>query len=105
MKDRYDRNIRFFGEDGQKIIRGLNIVIVGIGGLGTHLVQQLAYLGIGRIMLIDPEGLDDTNLNRYIGAHNDDPIPGTRKVDLGERTIQFIDPSIQVQKIFQLCDQ
>jgi len=75
------------------------VAIVGIGGLGTHVVQQLALLGVGQLALVDSEELDRTNLNRYIGARHDDPVPGTLKVDLGERLAKSIDPGIQVQKV------
>jgi len=100
MEDRYDRNIRFLGKQGQEILRAANAAIIGVGGLGSHVVQQLSFLGIGGLILIDNEELDGTNLNRYIGARYDDPIPGTRKVDLGERIANSIDPSIRVTKVF-----
>ncbi len=97
---RFDRNIPFFGEQGQSRICACNVAIVGIGGLGTHVVQQLALLGVGELTLIDAEELDKTNRNRYIGVKHDDAIPGTRKVDLGERIAKEIDPNIKVSKIF-----
>lgn len=100
MDERYDRNIRFFGKTGQEIIRSASVAVVGIGGLGTHVVQQLSLLGVGELILIDNEELKRTNLNRYVGARYDDPIPGTRKVDLGERIANCIDPSVRVKKVF-----
>jgi molybdopterin-synthase adenylyltransferase len=70
-----------------------------VGGLGTPLTQQLALLGVGTLNLIDSEELADTDRNRYVGAWHDDPVPGTRKVDLGERLVHGIDPTIRVTKI------
>ena len=75
--DRYDRNIRFFGKEGQERLAEVQVSVIGIGGLGTHVVQQLALLGVGKLTLIDSEDLDFTNLNRYIGVRYEDPIPGT----------------------------
>jgi molybdopterin/thiamine biosynthesis adenylyltransferase len=72
---------------------------MGIGGLGTHLVQQLALLGVGEMTLIDHEELDETNRNRYIGCRADDPIPGTLKTWTGERLIKSIDPDIHVRPV------
>jgi len=95
----YDRNIRFFGKEGQERLAAAKVAVVGVGGLGTHVVQQLALLGIGRLALIDPEELDYTNFNRYIGASYDDPVPGTLKVNIGERLVKQINPQIQVTKI------
>src|SRR5688572_12399233 len=99
MKERFDRNERFFGKEGQAKIRASGVAITGVGGLGTHVAQQLALLGVGRLVLIDSEELDASNLNRYIGARYDDPIPGSPKVEIGERLIKSIDPNIEVIKI------
>ena len=63
-KDRFDRNTRFFGDDGQRRLRETRCTVVGTGGLGTHVIQQLALLGVGHISPIDREELDDTNCNR-----------------------------------------
>ena len=83
--NRFDRQIRLFGKEGQAKIEAARVAVVGIGGLGSHVVQQLALLGVRHLALIDSQELDETNLNRFIGARFDDPIPGSRKVDIGER--------------------
>ncbi len=99
ISERYDRSIRFFGKEGQDRLAAAKVAVVGIGGLGTHVVQQLALLGVGQLVLIDPEELDHTNFNRYIGASYDDPVPGTLKVNIGERLVKQINPQIEVTKI------
>ena len=98
---RFDRNILFFGKEGQERLFAANVAVVGIGGLGSHVVQQLALLGVGRLILIDPEELDETNRNRYIGARHDDPVPGTPKVAIGQRLAHEINPQINVLAITQ----
>lgn len=106
VMDRLDRNIRFFGMDGQERLRRLRIAIVGVGGLGTHVAQQLAYLGVGEVILIDDEDLDETNKNRYVSAYFRDPVPGSRKVDLAERMVLLIDPHISIIKVYRpLCSE
>lgn len=97
--EQYDRNIRFFGKEGQERLSSAKVAVVGIGGIGTHVVQQLAFLGIGQLSLIDPQDLDRTNFNRYIGVRYDDPVPGTFKVDLGARMVKQVNPRIEVIKI------
>jgi molybdopterin/thiamine biosynthesis adenylyltransferase len=99
MSERFDRNERFFGKEGQNKLRALTIAVVGVGGLGTHVIQQLALYGVGGLVLIDHEELDQTNKNRYIGVYADDQAPGARKVDLGERHALLIDPTIRVIKV------
>ena len=95
--NRFDRSERLFGEEGQNKIRNTIAAVVGIGGLGTHAVQQLSLLGVGGLRLIEYEELDKTNRNRYVGVWHDDPIPGSRKIDLAARHSQLIDPSIDVK--------
>lgn len=99
MLERYDRNIQFFGEKGQKIISETRVAIAGVGGLGTHVAQQLAYLGVGSIALIDKEDFDETNSNRYVGSVYDDISSLPAKVDIAERYIKDINPDMKVIKI------
>jgi len=99
MSSRYDRSVRFFGKEGQEKLRGTKATIVGVGGVGGHAAQQLALLGLHSIALIDAEELDETNRNRYPTARASDKIPGTPKVDIGERLINEIEPSIEVIKV------
>ena len=96
---RYDRNMRFFGKEGQDRLGIASVAVVGVGGLGTHVVQQLALLGTKTLVLIDDEEIDDTNRNRYVGVRHDDPVPGTLKVVVGERIAGDIDPEIEVVSI------
>jgi molybdopterin/thiamine biosynthesis adenylyltransferase len=96
---RFERQIRLFGEDGQKKIQNTRVTIVGAGGIGSHVIQQLGFLGVGSMAIIDPDELEETNCNRLIGAHYDDPIPGMKKVDIAKRLINMIDPSIKVEPI------
>ena len=98
--DRFDRQVRFFGQEGQERLADARVAVVGVGGLGSHLVQQLAFLGVRAIAVIDAKELDPTNRNRLVGAREDDPIPGTRKVDIAERIAKAIDGSIVVDKVF-----
>lgn len=97
--NRFDRNERLFGKEGQQALRRTRVAIVGVGGLGTHVVQQLALLGVGKLTLIDHEEVSVSNRNRYIGIWHDDPIPGSFKVELGRRLSQLIDPSISVSVV------
>ncbi|MDD5308697.1 MAG: ThiF family adenylyltransferase [Deltaproteobacteria bacterium] len=98
MSDRFDRNEQLFGKAGQDLLRKARVTIVGVGGLGTHVVQQLALLGVGGLVLVDDQRLDESNRNRYVGVGPGDV--GERKVDLGERLAKSIDPSICVDKVF-----
>jgi hypothetical protein len=99
MTDRFARQISLFGLEGQRRLTTTRVVVAGVGGLGTHVVQQLALLGVGAIVPVDSEELDHTNRNRYVGARHTDPIPGSHKVLLGHRLVAEIDPAIRVEPI------
>jgi molybdopterin/thiamine biosynthesis adenylyltransferase len=98
--DRFDRNERLFGKEGQAAIRAKRVALIGAGGLGTHVAQQLALLGVGVLTPVDYEELSKSNRNRYIGAWATDPIPGSLKVDLVVRLVGLIDPAIKVTPIY-----
>ncbi|HLG83566.1 MAG TPA: ThiF family adenylyltransferase [Bradyrhizobium sp.] len=96
---RFDRNVRLFGKEGQRKLREAKVAVVGVGGLGSHVVQQLALLGVGGLYLVDGEQISTSNKNRYVGVRDDDPVPGTDKVDAALRLALSIDPSIKVVAI------
>lgn len=95
FSDRYHRNMLLFGAAGQEKLRNTSVIVVGVGGLGSPLVQHLALLGVKRVTSIDDEELDDTNRNRFVGAKHMDPVPGSPKVTLAHRLIQEINPDVE----------
>jgi molybdopterin/thiamine biosynthesis adenylyltransferase len=66
------RQILAFDKGGQQKICNARVAIVGVGGTGSHVVQQLSYLGVRDFIIIDPDCVEDTNLNRLIGATPND---------------------------------
>lgn len=65
---RHDRQLRAFGAEGQRAIARLKLLVIGAGGTGSATVQQLAHLGARHLTIIDPDKVEETNLNRLIGA-------------------------------------
>lgn len=86
--DRYDRQIRFLGEPGQGQLGRLRVGVVGAGGIGSHVVQQLAYLGVRDFHLVDPDTAEESNLNRTVGVYPWDV--GLPKVAMAARLIQQV---------------
>lgn len=99
MNARFDRNVRFFGAEGQKRLGETRAVFIGAGGLGCHAIQQAALLGVSDIVAVDHEELDTTNFNRYVTAEHGDPVPGSLKVNLADRLVRRIDPAIRFTPI------
>lgn len=78
--DDVDRQVRAWGAAGQVELGQAHVVVVGAGGTGSHVVQQLAHLGIGKLTLVDDDLVDVSNLSRIVGAQPQDV--GKRKVDV-----------------------
>lgn len=64
----FDRQVRAFGEDFQRIVGKLHIGVVGGGGTGSAVIEQLIRLGAGRISVFDEQSLSDTNVTRVYGS-------------------------------------
>lgn len=96
---RFSRNVPFFGLEGQEKLHLTGVAIVGVGGLGSHLVQQLGYLGTRRFWLIDDDVVKESDLNRLIGATPKDAELQRLKVDMAERVIIAITPDAIVRKV------
>jgi molybdopterin/thiamine biosynthesis adenylyltransferase len=94
---RYDRQIRAYGPELQRILASLRVGIVGISGTGSHLAVELAYLGVGDFVLCDPETIGVENLNRILGATDEDV--GKPKVAYAEKIITAINRWAQVHPL------
>lgn len=95
---RYDRQL-FLGADSQFLINNTKIGVIGLGGGGSHIIQQLAYLGFYHYVLFDYDTVDDTNLNRMVSAGVIDATNEEKKVDVAERIIRHVLPDADIIKI------
>jgi len=62
----YSRQLLLWGEEGQSKLRKSVVTVVGCGGLGGFVIESLTRLGVGKIIAIDPEVFEESNLNRQI---------------------------------------
>lgn len=91
--DRYHRQVLAFGERGQAAMSNLRVAVVGLGGTGSVVASQLAHLGVRSLLLIDPDTVEVTNLNRLVGATPGDV--GAAKVEVARRHISAISPDME----------
>ncbi len=63
---RYERQIKIFGEEGQRKLRRAKVIIAGAGGLGSVSAAYLTVAGVGRIRVVDHDVVELSNLNRQI---------------------------------------
>jgi molybdopterin/thiamine biosynthesis adenylyltransferase len=98
MTNRLDRQ-SFLGADSDQILDAATIGIIGTGGGGSHLVQQLAHVGIGGYVPTDPDSIDLTNTNRLIGGTLADVEKNLPKVQIAERQIRGLLPHARVRAV------
>lgn len=75
------------GEAGQSTLRNLRIGIIGLGGIGSLISMQLAHLGVGQLVLIDGDIVEDSNVPRIVGANKND-VRKAYKVDVAARYVK-----------------
>lgn len=97
ISKRYERQ-SFLGKFSESLISQVVVGIVGLGGGGSHIVQQLAYLGFKNYVLFDYDIVAETNLNRMIGAGIKD-VRKTKKVNIAEMLIQNLHNDAKINKV------
>jgi hypothetical protein len=97
--DRYHRQELLFGKEGQDRLAAARVAVVGAGGIGSHVIQQAAYLGVGRIAVLDFDAVEESNLNRLVGAWDADLDSGARKTGIAKRHCTLINPAVAVEVV------
>ncbi len=82
------------GEEGQQRLLDARVLLIGAGGLGSPAALYLAAAGVGTIGIIDPDVVDDSNLQRQI-VHSTERL-GEPKVDSAKRTIEALNADVEV---------
>lgn len=90
----FSRNELAIGKEGLNILKGSSVAVLGIGGVGSFAVEALARSGVGRLILVDKDDVDITNVNRQIHALLS--TVGQPKVDLMKERIADINPECEV---------
>lgn len=94
MLHQFSRNELAIGKEGLEIMRNSTVAVLGIGGVGSFAAESLARSGVGRIVLIDKDDIDITNINRQLIALLS--TVGRPKVDLMKERIKDINPDCEV---------
>ena len=79
----------FLGPESEAILASTEVGIVGLGG-GSHIVQQLAHLGVGRFVPVDDDIIEEKNLNRLVGGTQEDVKAQRAKTEMAERVIKGV---------------
>jgi molybdopterin-synthase adenylyltransferase len=66
--ERFDRQVRAFGTDAQALLQSLKVAVVGVGGIGSLVAEQLARAGIQDVIVVDDDKVEESNVSRLFGA-------------------------------------
>jgi molybdopterin/thiamine biosynthesis adenylyltransferase len=101
----FSRNVQAFGSAIQRTLGQLHVGVVGCGGTGSAVIEQLVRLGIRKLTLLDADTLTDSNVTRVYGSGPDDV--NVAKVEIQKRNISRIAPDSVVitdaHKVTQLA--
>jgi proteasome lid subunit RPN8/RPN11 len=64
----FDRHVRAFGPEVQRLLKSLHVGVVGAGGTGSAVIEQLTRLGVGGLSIFDGEALESSNVTRVYGS-------------------------------------
>jgi molybdopterin/thiamine biosynthesis adenylyltransferase len=97
QKERYRRQIAVVGEEGQERIGKTRLLIAGAGGLGSTAALFAAMAGFGTIRIIDPDCIEETNLNRQLLYREADI--GRPKADTAAKALHAMNSFIDVEPV------
>ena len=97
----FDRSVKAFGEAVQQTISALRIAIVGVGGTGSSVAEQLVRLGARTLMLVDPDTLSESNVTRVYGSTVSQV--GVPKTAVLARHLNTIAPDLKCTVIQGMC--
>ena len=92
--EQFDRNVRAFGGDIQEVLSNLSVAVVGCGGTGSAVIEQLVRLGVRHFQLFDPDILTAGNVTRVYGSYPESV--GDPKVDASAAHVRRIAPEAEV---------
>lgn len=99
----FDRLEKILSKEELSKIRNLNILLIGIGGVGGYTLEALVRMGVNNITIVDYDKVDITNLNRQIIATNNSI--GKYKVDVAKERALFINSEINIKTINEKIDK
>ncbi|CAL5189891.1 unnamed protein product [Lathyrus oleraceus] len=102
VSEHLSRNIQFFGFESQQKVSASYVVVVGLGGVGSHAASMLLRTGIGKLLLVDFDQVSLSSLNRHAVATRADV--GTSKAQCLKEHFLSIFPECQIDAKVLLYD-
>jgi hypothetical protein len=95
------RQVKALGQSFQQQLEGMDIGVVGLGGTGSAVAEQLARMGANKLRLVDHDKLEPSNLSRVCGSKQRDVLKKRAKVEVVASYLKEINPTIEVKTLKQ----
>jgi molybdopterin/thiamine biosynthesis adenylyltransferase/proteasome lid subunit RPN8/RPN11 len=99
ISDTHQRQVLAIGKEAQAFIQQLIVAVVGLGGIGSQVFQQLVHLGVKRFILVDPDVVEESNSSRLVGSTTSDVESGSPKTEVMQRLAKSFDPDISTETV------
>ena len=96
MNNRLERFRLLIGSSKLEMLAKSNVLVAGLGAVGSYAVEALARSGVGTIQVVDFDIIRESNINRQLYALTS--TIGSSKVDIAQKRINDINPSCKVIK-------
>ncbi|WP_303855439.1 tRNA threonylcarbamoyladenosine dehydratase [Allisonella histaminiformans] len=98
----FQRTARIIGEDGVNALKAATVAVFGTGGVGSYACEALGRAGVGHLIFIDKDVVDETNMNRQLVA--DLTTLGRNKAEIMAERVRRVNPSCDVQALVKRYD-
>lgn len=100
---RFSGIARLYGSEGLRRLRDAHVCVIGVGGVGSWVVEALARSGVGALTLIDLDDVCITNVNRQLPAL--DGTVGLPKVQVLAQRVALINPACRVAQVLEFVSE
>lgn len=97
MGNQYSRTEMMIGKEAVAKIKNSSVIVFGIGGVGSYVVEGLARAGVGKLTLVDKDVIDITNINRQLPALHS--TVGKSKAETMADRVADINPDCDVEAV------
>ncbi len=97
MKEWLQRTELLLGKEKLEMLRGANVLVVGLGGVGAYAAEMIARAGVGRMTIADADVVGESNINRQLVALHS--TIGQRKGDILAARLRDINPELELRVV------
>lgn len=94
MENIFQRTEKLIGKENIHILKNSTVAVIGLGGVGSYAVEALARAGVGHLIIVDPDLVEATNINRQLPALTS--TIGEYKAEVIEKRLFDINPNIKI---------